>query len=87
MVMIVLPEITIDSALTVAMMVNFFTATVLGAAIAGEVPTISRARKRESRFIIERVLQRDEQMLPSHLQLSEKFLLHQRLRLPQPLHL
>ena len=69
MVMIVLPEITIDSAFTVAMMVNFLAATDLGAAIAGDVPRISRARKREIRFIIERVLQRDAQKLPLHRQL------------------
>ena len=40
-----------------------------GAATAGDVPTISRARKREIRFIIERVLQRDAQKLPLHRQL------------------
>ena len=86
-VTIVLPVTTIASALTVAMMLNFFTATDLGAATAGVIPTSKSARKRAKRFIIVRVLQRDEQMLPSHLQLSEKFLLHQRQQVLLLLHL
>ena len=69
-VIIVFPVTTIASAFTVAIMVNFFTATDLGAATAGVIPTSSSARNNAVRFIIERVLQRDEQMLPSHRQLS-----------------
>ena len=74
----VLPEITNFSALWLtAIRVSFFTSKGLGAATADEVPIVRSASKSAVRFIIEQVLLLDEQMQPSHLQQSVKFLLHQ----------